>query len=672
MKKFYVILFSLVFCAVLLAGIGMQAAAAESETARAESTGFTTPEVPLEENEEPSKIDTSLFTATLAKTKYDYTGKAIKPAVSVKDENGKELSSEHYTLTYESSPGSIGKHSVKIKFLAPYYGSKTRYYYVKPKYTVQTTFNLGQKANISVYAYDQAKKKDVSFNSVSTFTSSNPKVASISATGTVSALMAGKVTVTIDTKGYVYTYTLTVKAPTIYVNGAVQKAKTTKNGIAPGEAYFYIELAYHTSSPEAKYFFGKKLLADKQQLKYAGYSFKSSDTSIVKVSEDGYIQAGTKAGTAVITIGAKYGEKTYTKKVYVLVKCNNSAPQYYYNQKYYSDVKYDNLSTSGIESIASSGCGVCSVAMVVNNMAGKQLCSVASLARFSVANGGRDSGGTNMYALLSAVCKANTHFSYKVTGDKQALLNHLKSGKMAIINQGDSYSVFSNGGHFVVAYKAVENNIEVFDPLVYDGKYTSGVKATRVIGATSRGCIVSIDEVVKATCDRNPGYFLIYYSSSGKQVQELDAQTKSTAKNYAQSFTMYCTTTGGLRFRKSASTSAGLVQGANGGASIISYRDAVEVLGTVSNAQGKWYKIRYRGYTGYASASYLSSSRPGARTMTIPKGRNLRAGIGTSAKVLAITKRAYTAEVLVDSYWRASGYTWSRIKIGGKTYYYAM
>ena len=344
----------------------------------------------------------------------------------------------------------------------------------------------------------------------------------------------------------------------------------------------------------------------------------------------------------------------------------------YYNQKNYSDVKYDNPSTSGIEPIASSGCGVCSVAMVVNNMAGKQLCSVASLARFSVANGGRDSSGTNMYALLNAVCKANTHFSYKVTGDKQALIKHLKSGKMAIINQGDSYSVFSNGGHFVVAYKAVENNIEVFDPLVYDGKYTSGVKASRVIGATSRGCIVSIDQVVKATCDRNPGYFLINYSSSGKQVQSLDAQTKSTTKNYSKSVTMYCTTTGGLRFRKSAATSAGLVKGPNGGASIVSYRDAVEVLGTVSNAQGKWYKIRYRGYTGYVSASYLKSSRPGVKTMKIPKGRNLRAGIGTSAKVLAITKKAYTAEVLVDSYWRASGYTWSRIRIGGKTYYYAM
>ena len=674
MKKFSIIFISLLMMTAVFATITVHASAHQTAAGAQSVAMASETQAPLSvaESEPAQRVDTSLYTATLSKTKFDFTGKAIKPTVSVLDEQGKELSSEHYTLIYESAPGTVGKHSVKIKFLAPYYGSKTRYYTVKAKVSKDTVLNLSQKSTVSVYAYNQATKKDVSYNSVTKFTSSNPKVASISASGTVTALAAGKTTITTDTNGFVYTYELTVKAPVIYVNGSVQKAKTAKNGVAPGEAFFYIELAYQGGEYETKYFFGQKLLADKQQLKYSAYSFQSSDTSIVKVTSDGYIKAGSKAGTAVITVGAKYGATTYTKKVYVVLKYNKNVPPYYYNQKNYYDVVYDNPSTSGTESIASSGCGVCSAAMVVNSMAGKQLCTIPSLARFSVACGARDSSGTNIYTLLSAICKANTHFSYKATGDKQALLNHLKSGKMAIINQGDAYSVFSNAGHFVVAYKAVGDSVEIFDPLVYSGKYTSGVKATRIISATSRGCIVSIDQVVKATCDRNPGYFLIYYSASGSQVAPLDAQNKSQTKNYANSFTMYCSTNGGLRFRKSASTSAGLVQGANGGASIIGYRDAVEVLGSVSNGQGKWYKIRYRGYVGYASANYLVSSRPGAKTITIPKGRNLRAAIGTSAKVLAVTKKAYKAELLVDSYWRASGYAWSRIKIGGKTYYYAM
>jgi len=608
------------------------------------------------------------FTVTLNGTKFAYSGKAIKPLADVWDDDGKPVSSDNYTMQYDSNPGAIGKHAVKLQFHAPYYGSKTRYYYVKPTIKKATSLVVGTKYQLDVYGYDSAQKKNISFMSESKFSSSNTKVATVSKSGEITALIAGSTTISVDTAGFVYTYTLEVTAPPIATNTA--KQASTKNGVPAGAQYTYIELSNYSGSTEGKYFFGRNILAAKQSVKFTAYSFKSANTSIVKVSSDGTITAGGKAGTTTITVGAKFGGKVYTKTVYVLVKNGKAAP-YYYMQGNYSGVAYDNPSTSRQETIASSGCGVCSTAMVVNNLAGKQLCTVASLARFALANKARDNSGTNLYTLLNAVCKANSHFSYTVTGDKAKLLNHLKAGGMAIINQGDAYSVFSSAGHFVVAYKQVGGNIEVFDPSMSASKYTA---SNRVLARTSRGCIVPIDQVVKATSDRNPGYYLITYHStplSNAPIQALDAKPKSTTKNYSSPVTMYCKTTGGLRFRKSPSTSAGLVAG-GGGASIIGYRDAVQVVGVVTNSQGKWYKIQYRGYTGYASADYIVGSRPGVKTMTIPKGRRLRAAVGTSAKVLAITKRAYTAEVLVDSYWRANGYAWSRIRIGKKTYYVAM
>ena len=615
------------------------------------------------------KIETYGFSMVLTATKFQYTGKAVKPAALVKDDNGKTVSAKYYTLVYDANPGAVGVHSVKLQFLAPYAGSKTLKYTVAPKLKMSTAMKIGEKSKVYVYAYDTVKKNTVYFNDKSSFSSSDISVALISKSGTVMAVGGGKTTITINTNGNISRYVLSVKQPPIFVNGAVQYKKG--GSIPYGATYTYIELAYHTKTPEAKYFYGKQLLATHQETSFTSYRFVCNNNAIVKVDADGEMQAGGKTGTAIVTIAAKYAGKTYYKKVYVIVKANTKAAPYFYNQLLYSHITYDNPSTERKETIATSGCGVCSTAMVVNNMARKQLCSVASLARFSVAHKARDNYGTNMFTLLDAVCNANSHFSYSTTKDTQKLLKHLKSGGMAIINQGDNYRVFSSAGHFVVAYKAVGENVEVFDPYWYEWKYS----AERTVFSTSRGCIVNISEIAKATADRNPAYYLISYSKKplkNTKIQPLDANQKTTVKKYAKPITLYCTTTGGLNFRKSPSTSSGLVQGTNGGASVIGHRDAVSAIAVASNAQGKWYQVRYRGHIGYVSAKYVSTSRPSVKTIIIPKGRNLRSSVGTKAKVLAITKKQYKAVLLVDSYWQADGYNWSRITIGKKNYYFAM
>ena len=617
------------------------------------------------------RIATYDFSIALTAERFDYTGRAIQPVAAVKDSAGKPVLNKYYTLTYDAAPGAVGTHSVKLKFLAPYVGSKTLKYTVVPKLKGTTNTVVGIKSKVYVYAYDSSKKSDVYFNDESTFSSSDHTVALISRTGTVLGVGVGQTTITVNTNGSIFRYKLNVKAPTIYTNAPVQLAKTTKNGVPPGAEYMYIELAYHTATPEAKYFFGRQILAAQQQTPFERFTFSSNNKAVVTVDANGNLRAGGQAGTAIVTLTAQYAGVNYSKKIYVLVKANKNAPPYFYNQTLYAGVAYDNPSTAKKETVASSGCGVCSTAMVVNNLARQQLCTVASLARFSIAHGARDNYGTNLFALLDAVCKANSHFSYTVTSDTQKLLQHLKSGGMAILNQGERYRVFSSGGHYVVAYKAVGENVEVFDPYWYAGKYS----AQRTVDSTSRGCIVNIAEIAKATGDRNPAYYLISYSKTplnNSPIQPLDAKPQSVVKNYAKPITLYCTTTGGLRFRKAPSTSSGLVQGANGGASVIGHRDAVSAIAVVSNSEGKWYKVRYSGFTGYVSADYVSTSKPAAKTMTIPKGRKLRAGVGTGAKVLAITKKTYQAQVLVDSYWQANGYVWSRIRIGNKRYYFAM
>ncbi|MGN0384225.1 MAG: fibronectin type III domain-containing protein, partial [Eubacterium sp.] len=70
--------------------------------------------------------------AELSKTTYTYTGKLLKPEVTVKDSNGNKIASSNYTVTYNNNK-SVGKATVTIKFKGNYSGTITRTFTIKPK-----------------------------------------------------------------------------------------------------------------------------------------------------------------------------------------------------------------------------------------------------------------------------------------------------------------------------------------------------------------------------------------------------------------------------------------------------------------------------------------------------------------------------------------------------------
>lgn len=208
---------------------------------------------------------------------------------------------------------------------------------------------------------------------------------------------------------------------------------------------------------------------------------------------------------------------------------------YYYNQNNYPSVKYDRASTSVVETVKTSGCGVCAACIVFNNLADKELYSVAKMAEFSVKKGARDNSGTNVNTLLKALCKANPSFSFTTSTSENELVEHLKKGGMAIANQGDAYNVFSSAGHFVVAYKMNGSNIEILDPQMYDGKYDAYKRPERIVRKTANGCIVSKSEIGKATADRNPAYFLVSVKKSADKGVKKVAKYGNASMASAQS-----------------------------------------------------------------------------------------------------------------------------------------
>lgn len=193
--------------------------------------------------------------------------------------------------------------------------------------------------------------------------------------------------------------------------------------------------------------------------------------------------------------------------------------KFYYNQNNYDKVSYDNPNTKKKETVATSGCGVCSSCMVLNNLSGKELYTVSEMAKFSLSHGCRNNSGTNVEKLLTELCKKHKEFSFKITNDEDKLVAHLKKGGIAIANQGDKYNVFSTAGHFVVAYKMDGKNIEVLDPQMYSGKYDAYNRPQHIVKKTSTGCVVSVTQMGKATADRPKAYFLVTYTKPKPKVK---------------------------------------------------------------------------------------------------------------------------------------------------------
>ena len=101
----------------------------------------------------------------------------------------------------------------------------------------------------------------------------------------------------------------------------------------------------------------------------------------------------------------------------------------YYNQNDYPEIPY------GDGSIETSGCGLCSCCMVVENMTGHSF-TPAEAARLAYECGACDETGTEISILAPAVCK-RFGLTYELTCDHGKMLQFLQQGEgMAIANSG--------------------------------------------------------------------------------------------------------------------------------------------------------------------------------------------------------------------------------------------
>lgn len=149
---------------------------------------------------------------------------------------------------------------------------------------------------------------------------------------------------------------------------------------------------------------------------------------------------------------------------------------FYINQYDYPHIPYphpEGIYTDMEPTIATSGCGLCSLCIVVNNMTMHRL-TIEECLRLSMESGGNCCQGTRMRN-LGPYAAPRFGLTYENTRDADALKNHLQKGGMAIICvDGDTdrgVGLFSHNAHYIVALSWDGEDVCILDPAYRPGKF---------------------------------------------------------------------------------------------------------------------------------------------------------------------------------------------------------
>ena len=190
----------------------------------------------------------------------------------------------------------------------------------------------------------------------------------------------------------------------------------------------------------------------------------------------------------------------------------------YYNQLNYKHITYANKEHPAA-TIATSGCGVCSIAMVLSVFDIKK--QIETLANYSIKIGARVSTGTDMQ-LLSNRIAADYNLKLELSNSIGTLKNAIEHNLVAICNVGGDRvgykGIFSDSGHYIVVYGTHNGKAVVYDPYFYQNKYDKTYRQVVTVGKNNQ--LYCDFKYIEQDCsNRSPRYYI--FSKGEKQVEEI-------------------------------------------------------------------------------------------------------------------------------------------------------
>lgn len=187
---------------------------------------------------------------------------------------------------------------------------------------------------------------------------------------------------------------------------------------------------------------------------------------------------------------------------------------HYLNQRDYPHIPYpyeppENDPSNTASNISKSGCGLCSLCMIVENLTTRRL-DLRDCLDLALQVNATTPKGTNM-RILGPVAAEKYGLTYKTTSDPQVLAEHLRKGGMAIAHVAQSpdreAGLFSHGGHYIVVVAYDGQDVCILDPSYATEKYEEPFRAEKIrVDRPFLYC--AMDTLMEATQLREPHFYL--------------------------------------------------------------------------------------------------------------------------------------------------------------------
>lgn len=292
----------------------------------------------------------------------------------------------------------------------------------------------------------------------------------------------------------------------------------------------------------------------------------------------------------------------------------------YVGLTYYSQIdprwKKDIYSSVGdySQTIGSSGCGPTSAAMVVSSIKGN--ITPKEMADLYVQYGYRSKNSGTYWSAFKWTADV-FNIEYKETGNLDNAINALKDNNYVVVSCGAG--LFTYGGHYIVIVGVDGENLKIYDPYLYAGKFDTSTRRNKVtINGNTVYC--SINNFKKYA---NYKQFFCYKYNPNTVNTNNSTDTQVFTATY-------------IRYVK-VNTSLN-VRNVPGGTKIGSLKNGTEV--TIFETRGMWARI---GENRWVSVAYLSSINPNKKATSTQKtyttGKykvstniHVRTGAGTNYK----------------------------------------
>lgn len=301
-------------------------------------------------------------------------------------------------------------------------------------------------------------------------------------------------------------------------------------------------------------------------------------------------------------------------------KAPNIALGDYVGLTYYSQIdsrwKKDIYSSVGdySQTIGSSGCGPTSAAMIVSSIKGN--ITPKEMADLYVQYGYRSKNSGTYWSAFKWTADV-FNIEYKETGNFDNAINALKDNNYVVVSCGAG--LFTYGGHYIVIVGVDGDNLKIYDPYLYAGKFNTSTRRNKVtVNGNTVYC--SIDNFKNYANYKQ--FFCYKYNPNAVNTNNSTDTQVSTA-----TYIRYVKVNTSLNVRNSP-----------GGAKVGSLKNGTEV--TVYETNGVWARI---GESKWVSVAYLSSINPNKKATSTQKtyttGKykvstniHVRAGVGTNYK----------------------------------------